>query len=327
MIAPYLSIIVTTRNDDEESVRRTQRFIDNIGRQARLFSLNTEIIIVEWNPPQSNKKLQEVLTNRCKNTCCDARIITVGNEIHKTFPNSDEIQLFQMIAKNVGIRRATGSFVLATNIDIILSNDLYKEISRHRLKKNRMYRVDRYDVDRGVLDVGPLDEQLVFCENNIIGAYLRNQTIKDGDRCIRSYNHGFLSRRNALFSRNKKLHTNACGDFTLMSKDKWFSLKGYPELPLRAFKIDGLLCYKAHYSGVREKLIGYPNIVFHIDHPARNDGMDSALTDLKEKGVHSVSMSTNEYNRIVNLIKENRYDYNPDGWGLEQYRLPEVLLV
>jgi len=36
--------------------------------------------------------------------------------------HGDKLPLFQMIAKNVGIRRARGRFVLVTNIDILFSD-------------------------------------------------------------------------------------------------------------------------------------------------------------------------------------------------------------
>ena len=41
-----------------------------------------------------------------------------------------------MIAKNVGIRRASGEFILATNIDVIINQKLYEFISNKKLKKN-----------------------------------------------------------------------------------------------------------------------------------------------------------------------------------------------
>ena len=45
---------------------------------------------------------------------------------HLSLPNSDRLKFFQMIAKNVGIRRASGKFVLATNIDVIINQKLYE---------------------------------------------------------------------------------------------------------------------------------------------------------------------------------------------------------
>ena len=50
-----------------------------------------------------------------------------------------------MIGKNVGIRRARGQFVLATNIDILFSDELAKYLAARRLEPGRMYRIDRHD--------------------------------------------------------------------------------------------------------------------------------------------------------------------------------------
>ena len=53
------------------------------------------------------------------------RIITVSNNDHKKFKNSEKLKIFQMIAKNVGIKRSNGKFILVTNIDIIFSDDFF----------------------------------------------------------------------------------------------------------------------------------------------------------------------------------------------------------
>ena len=50
-----------------------------------------------------------------------------------------------MIAKNVGIRRARGQFILATNIDILFSDELAEYLATRRLEHGRMYRIDRHD--------------------------------------------------------------------------------------------------------------------------------------------------------------------------------------
>src|SRR5213078_3356107 len=77
------------------------------------------------------------------------RIIVVAPELHARFAHSDGLPLFQMIAKNVGIRRAAAQFVLATNIDILLSDELFQYFERD-LKPGAMYRVERLDVEADV---------------------------------------------------------------------------------------------------------------------------------------------------------------------------------
>ncbi|MFC1830371.1 hypothetical protein ACFL0O_12275 [Thermodesulfobacteriota bacterium] len=86
-------------------------FVDNFHFQARKYRLNVEIIIVEWNPPSKKPSLSEVIKKDRFSDTITTRIITVPPEIHNTFHNSDKILLFQMIAKNVGIRRAKGHFI------------------------------------------------------------------------------------------------------------------------------------------------------------------------------------------------------------------------
>jgi hypothetical protein len=73
-----------------------------------------------------------------------------------------------MIAKNVGIRRARGAFILATNIDIVFSDELVQFLASRRLERGRMYRIDRYDVMSDVPVDGTLDEQLAYCGSHLI---------------------------------------------------------------------------------------------------------------------------------------------------------------
>src|SRR5262249_16517582 len=45
------------------------------------------------------------------------------------------------------------------------------------------------------------------------------------------------------------LHTNACGDFTLMAACHWWDIRGYPEFEIYSFNIDSLGCHMAHHAG------------------------------------------------------------------------------
>ncbi|GAB4236481.1 MAG: hypothetical protein Kow00109_10040 [Acidobacteriota bacterium] len=53
----------------------------------------------------------------------------------------------EMIAKNVGIRRAPGELVAVTNADILFSEEIVKQISLERWKPNVFYRAHRIDID------------------------------------------------------------------------------------------------------------------------------------------------------------------------------------
>ena len=49
-------------------------------------------------------------------------------------------------AKNVGMRRAKGEFVLVTNGDVLLGEALIGIISNRKLDKDSFYRIDRHDL-------------------------------------------------------------------------------------------------------------------------------------------------------------------------------------
>ncbi|MCG8613853.1 MAG: hypothetical protein MI864_25360, partial [Pseudomonadales bacterium] len=118
-----LSIVTITRNDDhvERMQERTQAFIDSLYWLSEHYAKPVELIIVEWNPPSDRKPLGAQFKFRKKHPYLSIIIITVPSEIHQNYQLADDLPLYQMIGKNVGIRRARGKFVLATNIDVLLS--------------------------------------------------------------------------------------------------------------------------------------------------------------------------------------------------------------
>jgi hypothetical protein len=63
-----------------------------------------------------------------------------------------------------------------------------------------------------------------------------------------------------------KIHTNGCGDFTLLARDAWFKLRGYPELPIWSMHLDSLFCYMAVADGISEIVLRKPKAVFHLEH-------------------------------------------------------------
>ena len=132
-------------------LRRFQIFAETLLEQANRHSLAGELIVVEWNPP-AGPRLHEVLKLRVKSDCFAIRFIEVPPEVHRAIRNADVIPLFQMIGKNVGIRRARGEFVLATNPDLLFSDSVIAFMASDKLLPDVMYRIDRHDVPAEVPD-------------------------------------------------------------------------------------------------------------------------------------------------------------------------------
>src|ERR1051326_3378979 len=135
MVTPYLSVLAASRNDDHggDPLIRTQIFITNFALQCEKYSLPAELIIVDWNPVSDRPGLAAVLELPPQASYVRARVVTVPQPLHRRLKYADQLPLFQMIAKNAGLRRAKGQFILATNIDIIFSDELMQFISKQNL--------------------------------------------------------------------------------------------------------------------------------------------------------------------------------------------------
>jgi hypothetical protein len=142
------SVVMPGRNDGHggDFLRRLRISLDTIDKLAGKTDTTTEVVLVEWNPPTDRSDLAEVLEPP---TCeqCEVRVVTVSENHHERFPNSERTPLFQEIAKNVGVRRATGRSVLATNADIILNEEMMRFIGSSQVSPGAFYRASRHDVN------------------------------------------------------------------------------------------------------------------------------------------------------------------------------------
>ncbi|MCU1334850.1 MAG: hypothetical protein JWO19_431 [Bryobacterales bacterium] len=180
MPEPYFSLVVAARNDDHGGnlLGRMQIFVDGWLAQARRHQIPSELIIVEWNPPGDRPPLAEALLWPTDAGPCEVRFITVPPEIHNRYQHGANLALYQMIAKNVGIRRARGRFILATNIDILFSDELAAFLGTQQLRTDRMYRIDRHDAMSDVPAGAPLEEQLAYCRSHLIRVNRREGTFE-----------------------------------------------------------------------------------------------------------------------------------------------------
>src|SRR5262249_55388734 len=155
---------------------RMQAFVNGWLNQARRYGIDSELILVEWNPPPDRPRLAQALRWPADTGPCDVRIIEVPPELHARYAHGTALPLYQMIGKNVGIRRARGQFVLATNIDILFSSELARFLAERRLDPGHMYRMDRHDAMSDVpVDADP-EEQLAYCREHLIRIHRREGT-------------------------------------------------------------------------------------------------------------------------------------------------------
>jgi hypothetical protein len=460
---PFLSVVVTARNDDHggDLLYRMQVFVNALVRQCGRFGVTAELIVVEWNPPPDRPRLREAL-RWPDNPNVDARIIEVPHERHRRLRHSDRLPLFQMIAKNVGIRRARGRFVLATNIDLLFPDDLMRFLASGHLSERAVYRVDRHDVECRLEPEADVEEQLAACAGSVIRICGRDGTLdlRTGEFYaiyhgsarlpwwlsfwIRAWHYVRLrssrrarrivylltlplrprkasgallrllvrelrtdarvlvrlartldrveaalaerrlrlalerrlvrrlrgrrtreaaprpslwplaalaaiagrlrdalarsrlvravaeTRRAFAWERARiRLHTNASGDFTLMSRNAWFGLRAYPELEIFSMHIDGLLVYMAHWAGLKEVVLPYP--IYHLEHShgfkPDTEGLRHLNERLERSAIPQIS-NVQFHTWALEMWRTRRpLAFNGDDWGFGGERLEESVLA
>jgi hypothetical protein len=125
------------------------------------------------------------------------------------------------------------------------------------------------------------------------------------------------------------LHTNACGDFTLLAREHWFALRGYPELEVFSMNIDSFTCYAAHYGGAPEVVLPEPMRIYHIEHATGSgwtpEGEQKLFARIAAKGIPIV-----DYQQILDWARQMRDQgpliFNGEDWGLAGHDLPETVI-
>ena len=236
-VPPFLSIVVTGRNDDfggdfNGRFFRSLRFNHDRLTEA---GISHEFILVEWRPIQNAPYLSTLLTAAFPDLdAAQLRCFIVDPAYHDALSLNPRLQFQEFIAKNVGIRRARGSFLLTTNTDIFLSRGVIARLASRSLERGILYRATRYDL-KSHSDVTRLDWAMLEDDRNY-----------DAVNVIRA-----------------PLFTNASGDFLLLDQDSYHRLRGFNEVyRVAKIHIDGNFCLKAFASEVPLLDIGHP--VYHV---------------------------------------------------------------
>jgi hypothetical protein len=337
---PYLSVVVATRDDDHggDPGARLKAALKVYKRQAEKFRFPLEYIIVDWNSPVKRAGVfAQVKTWDLKGEFLKIRVIEVPPRAHKKIDDA-KIPFYQMIAKNVGIRRARGRFVLATNIDIFLEEELFKFLSKKELKPNRMYRSDRIDLAIEVIKEQPNQEPFQIPDKLKTRKHVRSRSfVKKDLKIINNVKNFAWPEFDSKLSMPKiwkekvrlwkkklgirgspgfQLHTNGCGDFTLLSRAAWHSLRGYPEFRIFSFHIDSVFCHQAHESGYFELCLPPSLVHYHIDHSAgwTPETDDQLLERLRAKNIPFIESQMDIL--IEGCRRAQKPLFNDEHWGL-----------
>ncbi len=323
---PLLSIVATARNDNHggDLLQRMQIFINGILAQSEKYQVPVELILVEWNPPPDKPKLAQALLWPEGYSFCTIRIIEVPFKIHARYQHAANLPLYQMIGKNVGIRRARGQYILVTNIDILFSDEIFAYFSIGKLEKGKIYRIDRYDVKKDIPSNINIEKQLNYCMNNVIRINEKQGTF---DPSTNKY-HSICQHDEDEWI---PIYTNACGDFQLMHQEHWHQLRGYAEFDMYSFYLDAILEYSAYYSGLEEIQLKDPFRIYHIEHAMGSgwtpEGKEILNNRLKNANIPQVINNERLILKYIMEQNDKAYIFNNENWGLALDVLLETVTI
>ena len=335
---PLISFVLAGRNDNYggDFKSRLQRCISTLFNQLQKFEVSSEIIFVNYNPLLENK-IDQFISWPKSNDLITVKIITVGPDLHLNFienHNVKNVPVLEYPAKNAGIRRAKGTFILAMNPDIIIDEAFYKDV--FRLNKECYYRCNRLDFQMD--EYQELQEDIItYAKKHVCKVWVKafSKEIKIGSyshskfclillsQKIEIVRYGILRAFNFLWSKKlhpkaeNKFHCNVSGDFMLMHSDNWNELMSYKEDANLALHIDSLMVVQAATLGLKEKVFKYP--IYHQEHARRYD-TNKDNTEFRD----AYLMFQEEAQKMIKNKKPIRY--NSIEWGYASSKLEEIQL-
>lgn len=278
-----LSIVTVSRNDNHGGnlLYRLQMYINCLVEYRQLLNWNLELIIVEWNPPESEIGLDSALDIPVE---LPVRIITVPETIHQRFENWKVIPVFLGVAYNTGIRHAAGDWILTTTQDLIFSGKLARFLANDNFCEQTFYRTTRHDVSKKMIMGNNVEEKVDYCARHVW--------------------------RVREFAPHQTLHTHAAGDFIMMHHNAWHTLRGYPEWPVLGTYLDGLILHSALACGLRQVALDNSRCIYHIAHD--NQGMGG-----RHRILPNIDYGTTYKQLCHNILNDAKpLKVNDEGWGL-----------
>jgi hypothetical protein len=353
-----------------------QWFVDGLAWNSDRRGIGVELVLVEWNPPEDRAPLVEALRWPSSSSMLSVRVLTVPASEHKRILPEGGIPMMQMIAKNVGIRRALGENVLATNIDILLAPELF-DLATTRIGDGTVWRADRNDVEFPFSDdVVTIEDALAFCKSHPIRYERRDGIYYPGyGRTLPIYQsfgdflmwrisrlpaslrglvrrptganesatprppghwpgHSGTPRSLLRYSTDRaralvdlvtlpKLNTNACGDFTLLSRQDWCRFRGYPELVVHSMHLDTIFLHQMHANGLQFADVEPPAVAYHMEHAVGSgwtpEGHMKHYAAVEQHGMpHITPTKLRTMKRSLKAARNREIVlYNGPDWGLE----------
>jgi len=277
-----LSAVVCARNDDYGGFLKERAIIS----LASMLDTFDEVIYVDWN--SEGKNLIEELGDNIPNTG-KLKYYIVTPKQHKEFTNNDPDaqKVVEVLARNLGIRRATGDIIVSTNIDVVSPpKEWVERFFKTLYNKDMAYTFARRNV--AIKNIGEI--------NLTTPLKIRDHLVKN------------MWRMNPKGVEPGWSRVLGCGDFQLATKEQWAKVKGFEEDMVYRMVADSQVQMKMATSNILVVgLFDYP--LFHLDHDMKVSGGGGA------KG--------GKVNRNIQCACIEEETNNKDTWGFSDIEFEE----
>lgn len=234
---PLISLVVTGRND---SYGVRGRLLDTLRFNHRELSgrgIPYEYVLTEWAPDPQHPLLADLIAETLPDTDGLVTSYVVDPEYHAALTMNPRIPYMDYLAKNVGIRRARGRFILGSNVDIYLGRRVLEMLESRAFAPRTVYRAVRCDLKQGFSHERPTWDVLEDPSH-----------LEAPPRPLK-----------------KPLLLGGSGDFVLLDRETFHELRGYNEVyRLARVGVDANFLVKAYSTGLEFVDVGGP--VYHINH-------------------------------------------------------------
>lgn len=339
----YLSIVAAARNDNYggDFDLRFQNCINWFDYYANKYKLRCEFVIVNYNPVNGRPPLTSLVAS-AKNSLVKYRFINVPELFHqKTLLQTKRVQLpfLEYVAKNIGLQRASGDFILCINPDILIAPEIFELLARKNLQPHSYYRADRADY---YYDGEPISAKsdLQKIQSEVFRIFKKGKIYDLPEKGIDTEKLLQLEKQNSRYLKwnlflpkiswlaNRfsipviydnavfKFHGNH-GDFTLMHREQWRHLRGHPENLPHPMHTDALTICMAKSSGLTEEIFTRP--VYHADHN-RQFTADQSNPDIRNAYLFFTQAATKM------LAEKKPLILNDENWGFANESFEETIL-
>lgn len=289
---PYLSIVVTGRNDNFSNgfLARTNNFIKSLEYNFKKEPLTSfEVVFVDYAGPTDKPPLSEVveipplLKKRF-------RFITVPTLFHMHISRqmNASYPFLEYVAKNIGVRRSFGRMIATMNPDDIIPPDFFTAAAGKQFSRGALYRMIRWDLKENWTDYTNIDEVLSLTGSSDDMAKLGPNVFKA--RCQPTAFYTPIASKQDFD--NFALLCGS-GDFMMLSKHLWGALNGFIEYPANP-NIDAAMNAKMMRLLPGYVLYVHQTPLLHQYHPRKNvrrhalENHDAIMQEFICKGVSTL---------------------------------------